>query len=106
MFLSGYDTLKYSWAKVMTISSALRILYVTLQNINSRPATATNPWLGTHTTPQPRNGDRQSVGISRYTAGQSVGINLYRWTAPVGASPVSKSFYRQTLLIPTDSLKQ
>ena len=28
----------------------------------------------TYTTPQPRNSDRQSVGISQYTDGQSVGI--------------------------------
>jgi len=58
------------------------------------------------TTPQPRNGDGQTVGISRYTDGQSVGIKLYQWTDPVGASPVGKSFYRQTLLIPTDGPKQ
>ena len=81
---------------------------MTLQNINSRPATATvnseEPLARAHTTPQPRNGDRQSVGISRYTDGQSVGINLYRRTAPVDASPVGKSFYRRTLLIPTDNL--
>ena len=55
-----------------------------------------------NTTPQPRNSDRQTVGISRYTDGQSVGIKLYRRTDPVGASPVGKSFYRWTLLIPTD----
>ena len=57
-----------------------------------------------NTTPQPRNSDRQTVGISRYTDGQSVDIKLYRRTNPVGASPVGKSFYRQTLLISTNNL--
>ena len=55
------------------------------------------------TTPQPRNSDGLTVGISGYTDGQLVGINLRRRTDPIGASPVGKSFYRQTLLIPTDN---
>jgi len=54
------------------------------------------------TTPQHRNSNGQTVVISRYTDGQSVGKNFYRQTTPVGASPVGKSFYRRTLLIPMD----
>ena len=34
-FLSGYDTLKYSWVKATTVSVRLRILFVTLQSINN-----------------------------------------------------------------------
>ena len=34
-FLSGYDTLKYSWVKATAVSVRLRILFVTLQNTNS-----------------------------------------------------------------------
>ena len=34
MFLSGYDTLEYSWVKATTVSVRLRILFVTLQNTN------------------------------------------------------------------------
>ena len=33
-FLSGYDTLKYSWVKAIVVSVRLRILFVTLQNTN------------------------------------------------------------------------
>ena len=33
-FLSGYDTLKYSWVKTIAVSVRLRILFVTLQNTN------------------------------------------------------------------------
>lgn len=33
-FLSGYDTLEYSWVKATAISVLLRILLVTLQNTN------------------------------------------------------------------------
>ena len=36
MFLSGYDTLEYSWAKATAVSMRLRILFVTLQNTNSQ----------------------------------------------------------------------
>ena len=34
-FLSGYDTLEYSWVKATTVYVRLRILFVTLQNTNS-----------------------------------------------------------------------
>ena len=34
-FLSGYDTLEYSWVKATAISVRLRILFVTLQNTNT-----------------------------------------------------------------------
>ena len=34
-FLSGYDTLEYSWVKATTVLVHLRILFVTLQNTNS-----------------------------------------------------------------------
>ena len=33
-FLSGYDTLEYSWVKATAVSVRLQILFVTLQNIN------------------------------------------------------------------------
>ena len=33
-FLSGYDTLEYSWVKATAVSVHLRILFVTLQNTN------------------------------------------------------------------------
>ena len=36
-FLSGYDTLEYSWVKATAVSVRLRILFVTLQNTNSCP---------------------------------------------------------------------
>ena len=36
-FLSGYDTLEYSWVKATAVSMCLRILFVTLQNTNSIP---------------------------------------------------------------------
>ena len=35
-FLSGYDTLEYSWVKATAVSVRLRILFVTLQNTNSK----------------------------------------------------------------------
>ena len=35
-FLSGYDTLEYSWVKVIAVSVRLRILFVTLQNTNTQ----------------------------------------------------------------------
>ena len=44
------------------------------------------------TTPQPRNSDGQTIGISQYIDGESVGITLYRWTL-VGF------FYRCLLVI-------
>ena len=34
-FLSGYDTLEYSWVKATAVSVRLRILFVTLQNTNN-----------------------------------------------------------------------
>ena len=34
MFLSGYDTLEYSWVKATAVSVRLRILFVMLQNTN------------------------------------------------------------------------
>ena len=34
MFLSGYNTLEYSWVKATAVSVRLRILFVTLQNTN------------------------------------------------------------------------
>ena len=34
MFLSGYDTLEYSWVKATVVSVRLRILFVTLQSTN------------------------------------------------------------------------
>ena len=34
-FLSGYDTLEYSWVKATVVSVRLRILFVTLQNFNN-----------------------------------------------------------------------
>ena len=34
MFLSGYDTLEYSWVKATVVSVRLWILFVTLQNTN------------------------------------------------------------------------
>jgi len=33
-FLSGYDTLEYSWVKATAVSVRLRILFVTLQSTN------------------------------------------------------------------------
>ena len=33
-FLSGYDTLEYSWVKATALSLCLWILFVTLQNTN------------------------------------------------------------------------
>ena len=33
-FLSGYDTLEYSWVKATVVSVRLQILFVTLQNTN------------------------------------------------------------------------
>ena len=33
-FLSGYDTLEYSWVKATAVSARLRILLVMLQNTN------------------------------------------------------------------------
>ena len=36
-FLSGYDTLEYSWVKATAVSVRLRILFVTLQNTNIEP---------------------------------------------------------------------
>ena len=33
-FLTGYDTLEYSWVKVTAVSVRLRILFVTLQSTN------------------------------------------------------------------------
>ena len=35
-FLSGYDTLEYSWVKATAVSVRLRNLFVTLQNTNKR----------------------------------------------------------------------
>ena len=35
-FLSGYDTLEYSWAKATVVSMRLQILFVMLQNTNSQ----------------------------------------------------------------------
>ena len=34
MFLSGYNTLEYSWVKATAVSVDLRILFVMLQNTN------------------------------------------------------------------------
>ena len=34
-FLSGYDTLEYSWLKATVVSVRLRILFVTLQSTNN-----------------------------------------------------------------------
>ena len=34
-FLSGYDTLEYSWVKAIAVSVRLRILFVTLQSTNN-----------------------------------------------------------------------
>jgi hypothetical protein len=36
-FLSGYDTLEYSWVKALMIFVRMQILFVTLQNVNSTP---------------------------------------------------------------------
>ena len=36
-FLSGYDTLKYSWVKATAVSVRLQILFVTLQSTNNNP---------------------------------------------------------------------
>ena len=36
MFLSEYDTLEYSWVKATVVSVRLQILFVTLQNTNTR----------------------------------------------------------------------
>ena len=33
-FLSGYDTLEYSWVKATAVSVRLQILFVRLQNTN------------------------------------------------------------------------
>ena len=33
-FLSGYDTLEYSWVKATAVSGHLRILFVALQSTN------------------------------------------------------------------------
>ena len=38
-FLSGYDTLEYSWVKATTVSMRLRILFVTLQSTNKLSGT-------------------------------------------------------------------
>ena len=45
-FLSGYDTLEYSWVKTTAVSVRLRILFVTLQNTNSRLASPRPAGLG------------------------------------------------------------
>ena len=37
-FLSGYDTLEYSWVNATAVSVCLRILFVMLQNTNTRLA--------------------------------------------------------------------
>ena len=34
-FLSGYDTLEYSWVKATMVSVRLRILFLTLQSTNN-----------------------------------------------------------------------
>ena len=39
-FPSGYDTLKYSWVKATAVFVRLRILFVTLQSINTCAAYA------------------------------------------------------------------
>ena len=38
-FLSGYDTLEYSWVKAIAVSVRLRILFVTLQCTNKEQGT-------------------------------------------------------------------
>ena len=37
-FLSGYDTLQYTWVKATAVSVRLRILFVTLQSTNKLSA--------------------------------------------------------------------
>ena len=40
-FLSGYDSLEYSWVKAIAVSVRLWILFVTLQNTNALPSAIT-----------------------------------------------------------------
>ena len=42
-FLSGYDTLQYSWVKTTAISMRLRILFVTLQSTTNQPLLLAGP---------------------------------------------------------------
>ena len=47
-FLSGYDTLEYSWVKATAVSVRLGILFVMLQNTNKHhPCACWIPSLGT-----------------------------------------------------------
>ena len=43
-FLSGYDTLEYSWVKATAVSVRLRILFVTLQNTNKLSGAVAGEW--------------------------------------------------------------
>ena len=43
-FLSGYDTMEYSWVKATALSMYLRILFVTLQNTNKLSSAVAREW--------------------------------------------------------------
>ena len=43
-FLSGCDTLEYSWVKAIAVSVRLRILFVTLQNTNKLSDAIAGEW--------------------------------------------------------------
>ena len=43
-FLSGYDTMEYSWVKATAVSVRLRILFVTLQNTNKLSGAVAEEW--------------------------------------------------------------
>ena len=44
MFLSGYDTLEYSWVNTTAVSMRLRILFVTLQSTNKLSGAVAGEW--------------------------------------------------------------
>ena len=43
-FLSGNDTLEYSWVKATVVSVRLRILFVMLQSTNKLPGPVAGEW--------------------------------------------------------------
>ena len=43
-FLSGYDTLEYSWVKATAVSMHLQILFVMLQSINKLSGAIAGEW--------------------------------------------------------------
>ena len=43
-FLSGYDTMEYSWVKPTAVSVRLRILFVALQSTNKLSGAVAGEW--------------------------------------------------------------